>query len=89
MLVPLNTRLAVPELEFIIRDCGLRALMYGGEYRSTVRLLQPRVNVEHWIALDEPLPDHPSYEELVLTRGAGSSVYRRSRPDDPLCLLHT
>ncbi len=89
VLVPLNTRLAVPELEYIIRDCGLRAVMYGGEYRSVARLLRPRVDVEHWIAFDEPLPDDPTYDDLVLTRGAGSSVYRRCRPGDPYCLLYT
>jgi len=89
VLVPLNTRLAIPELEYIIRDCGLRAVIYGGEYRSTVRLLRARVDVDQWIALDEPLPDDPTYEELVLTRGAGSSVYRRCRPEDPYCLLYT
>jgi len=89
VIVPLNTRLAVPELEFIIRDCGLRALIYDGEHRAKVRLLRPRVEVEHWIALDEAVEDDPSYEELVLTRGAGSSVYRRCRPEDPYCLLYT
>jgi fatty-acyl-CoA synthase len=89
VIVPLNTRLAVPELEFVIRDCGLRALIYDGEHRAKVRLLRPRVDVEHWIALDEAVDDDPSYEELVLTRGAGSSVYRRCRPEDPYCLLYT
>jgi len=89
VFVPLNTRLAPPELEFIIRDCGLRAVMYDGGYRSVVRRLRSRVDVEHWIAFDDPLPDDASYEELVLTRGAGSSVYRRTLPDDPYCLLYT
>ena len=89
VLVPLNTKLAVPELEYIIRDCGLRAVMYSGEYRSAARLLRPRVDVEHWIAFDEPLPDDSTYDDLVLTRGAGSSVYRRCRPEDPYCLLYT
>jgi fatty-acyl-CoA synthase len=89
VIVPLNTRLALPELEFIIRDCGLRAVIYGGEYRVTVRRLRLRVEVEHWIALDEPDDEDPSYHELVLTRGAGSSVYRRCQPEDPYCLLYT
>jgi len=90
VLVPLNTHLTAPELEFIIRDCSLRALMYAGDHRETVRRLKPRVEVDFWIALDEPEgADDPDYADLVLTRGAGSSVRRQCHPEDPCCLLYT
>ena len=89
VLVPLNTRLAVPELEYIIRDCGLRALEYAGDYREAVRRLRPRVDVEHWVALDEPEGDDTAHDDLVVAHGAGSSVYRRCRPEEPYCLLYT
>jgi fatty-acyl-CoA synthase len=90
VLVPLNTKLTVPELEYIIRDCSLKVLMYDEDHRETVRRLRSRVDVEHWIAFDEPaIPDHPDFGELVLTRGTGSSVRRRCRPEDPYCLLYT
>jgi fatty-acyl-CoA synthase len=90
ILVPLSTRLTPHELEFIVRDCSLKAVIYDGEYRSTIRLLRPRVDVERWIAMDEPVfPEDPDYNELVLTRGAGSSVRRRCRPEDAYCLLYT
>ena len=45
VLVPLNTRLTVPELEFIIRDCSLRAVLYAEEHRESVRRLRSRVDV--------------------------------------------
>ena len=90
MLVPLNTRLTAHELGFIVRDAGLKALMYDDDNRATVRRLRPGVEIDHWIAFDEPDdPDDPDYADLVLTRGAGSSVRRRCRPEDPLCLLYT
>ena len=90
VLVPLNTRLTVPELEFIIRDCSLRAVLYAEEHRESVRRLRSRVDVAHWIALDEPAePADPDYTDLVLTRGAGRSVRRKCRPEDPYCLLYT
>ncbi len=90
VLVPLNTKLAAPELEFIIRDCGLKALMYDEDHRETVRRLRSRVDVEHWIAFGEPaVAGDPDFADLVLTRGAGSSVRRRCRPEDPYCLLYT
>ncbi len=89
ILVPLNTKLAVPELEYIIRDCGLRAVLYDDEHRGAVKRLRSRLDVEFWIGLDDPLPDDLSNEELIVTRGAGSSVYRRCQPEDPYCLLYT
>jgi fatty-acyl-CoA synthase len=90
VLVPLSTRLTANELEQIIRDCGPRAVIYDGEHRAVVRRLRPRVEVDFWLALDER--DHDGdldYAEMVLTRGAGSSVHRRCRPEDPYCLLYT
>src|SRR5215217_3231766 len=32
ILVPLNYRLAQPELEYIIEDCGPKLLLYGDEF---------------------------------------------------------
>jgi fatty-acyl-CoA synthase len=90
VVVPLSTRLTASELEQIIRDCGPRAVIYDGEHRAVVRRLRPRVEVDFWLALDER--DHDGdldYAEMVLTRGAGSSVHRRCRPEDPCCLLYT
>jgi fatty-acyl-CoA synthase len=90
VLVPLNTRLTPHELGFIVRDAGIKVLLYDEEHRSTVHRLRPGVEIDHWIAFDEP--DDPSdadYADLVLTRGSGSSVRRRCRPEDPYCLLYT
>lgn len=90
VLVPLSTRLTPNELEVIVRDSGARALIYDGDHRATVRRLRPRVDVEFWLALDErDQEDDLDFAEMVLTRGAGSSVHRRCRPEDPYCLLYT
>lgn len=55
VLVPLSTRLTPHELEFIIRDSGLSLLLYGGEFSNEVLQLKRKINLRHWIALDEPL----------------------------------
>jgi fatty-acyl-CoA synthase len=90
VLVPLNTRLTPHELGFIVRDAGLKAVLYDDANRATIRRLRPGVDVEHWIAFDEPdHPDDPDFSDLVLTRGSGSTVRRKCRPEDPFCLLYT
>jgi len=67
-----------------------RALIYDGEHRAVVRRLRLRADVSFWLALDErDRDDDLDFAEMVLTRGAGSSVHRRCRPDDPYCLLYT
>ena len=58
VLVPLNTRLTAHELGFIVRDAGLKALMYDDDNRATVRRLRPGVEIDHWIAFDEPDDPH-------------------------------
>jgi fatty-acyl-CoA synthase len=90
VLVPLSTRLTANELEQIVRDCAPRALIYDGEHRAVVRRLRLRVDVSFWLALDERDRDNDlDFAEMVLTRGIGSSVHRRCRPEDPYCLLYT
>ncbi|MEE4271911.1 MAG: long-chain fatty acid--CoA ligase [Thermoanaerobaculales bacterium] len=90
VLVPLNTRATPHELGYIVRDAGIQVVLYDNEHRPTVHRLRNTVDVDHWIALDEPDdPEDPDYAELVLTRGAGSSVRRHNRPEDPFCLLYT
>ena len=72
VLVPLNTRLTAHELGFIVRDSGLQAMLYDDANRSTVHRLRATVDLDHWIAFDEPDdPGDADYAELVLTRGAG------------------
>lgn len=45
VFVPLNWRLAVPELEFILGDCGAEVLVHAPEFASTVDALPVRTAV--------------------------------------------
>jgi fatty-acyl-CoA synthase len=87
VLVPLGTRLTTHEIEYIVRDAGVRALVYDGAFADTVRQLQPLVQVERWIALDEPAsPSHERFASLI-PREAGPMP--RAHPEDTCCLLYT
>lgn len=83
ILVPLNTRLTAHELEFIIRDSGMRALMYDSDLTATVDKLRERLSLD-WIALDSARPDEIEY--TVHTPGFTPV---RCAPEDIYCLLYT
>jgi long-chain acyl-CoA synthetase len=59
VLNDLNYRLAVPELEFIIKDCGARALVADGAYLEMARQLKQRCPSLQYLVYfgAEPAPD--------------------------------
>jgi len=90
VLVTLNTHLAVPELEYILADCGVRALIYDGAFTASVNALRKRVEIDRWIALDdEAATDDTGYGELVDGLPSGGFERFEAGPDDPFCLLYT
>lgn len=90
ILVPLNTRLTAHELEFVLTDSGLSALLYGGEFSDLVLTLKQKVFLKHWIALDEPLDaSDTSYPTAVASLPSSPWVKSRCHPEDTYCLLYT
>ncbi len=96
ILVPLSTRLTARELEFAVRDSGIRALVYDHATLETVRDLRggsrtaptaqggsrtgPAPSVERWITIDEPAVDG---DEVLADRVAASAggTWLPARPD--------
>lgn len=90
ILVPLNTRYTAHELEHIVRDSGMRALLYEGEFRDTVRSLVKLAPIDHRIALDEPAgAGERSYAEAIAALPARPWTGVRCDPEDTYCLLYT
>ncbi|NOZ95433.1 MAG: long-chain fatty acid--CoA ligase [Acidobacteria bacterium] len=89
VLVPLNTRLAAPELEQIVRDSGMRVLIHDGGLADTVRRLKERVELDAWVALDEPLNGDRPAGALLSAQGDGAFEGVRPAPEDLHCLLYT
>jgi fatty-acyl-CoA synthase len=92
ILVPLATRLTPHELAYIVKDSGLRALMYGGEFAPVVRELRDLVSIERWVALDDPAdPSDLSFRSVSsasLLPGAPARL-PPCHPEDVYCLLYT
>ncbi len=90
ILVTLGTRLTASELEHMVRDSGLRALLYDVDLAPTVEELRPRVEVETWIPIGEPAPGASSYEVLVGALAEDPSWQRTPcGGEDIYCLLYT
>ncbi len=68
VLVDLNFRLAPPELEFMLEDCGVELLIADRDQLETARALRERCSSLHTLVLDAsgPCPDDVvGYETLV------------------------
>ena len=90
VLVPLATRATPHELEHLVRDSGMRALVYEAELAETVVGLRRLVPLERRMALDEPLaPEDLSYRHAVSRLGESEWTRERCAPEDVYCLLYT
>jgi len=90
VIVPLSTRATAHELEHVVKDSGMRVLVYDGAFAETVEALKKAVSLERFVALDRPLhAADASWEEL--RSGLTPSPWRRERGDgeDLYALLYT
>jgi acyl-CoA synthetase (AMP-forming)/AMP-acid ligase II len=86
--VPLNTRLAVPELARHLTDSGARALIYGaGQAQAAAALREAAPGVRDVVALGEPASGELSYEGLLA--GDGPEIDEPVAPGDPFLIMYT
>ncbi len=89
VLVPLSTRATAHELDKILRDAEVAAVMYEAALASTVLTLANSLpDIPHWITFDEPAAAaHARYAEVLpadpFTPPAPCA------PEDLYCLLYT
>lgn len=87
--VPINRRLHPDEVSFVVRDCGVRALIHSSDLGETAR--QVRQNVGNLTLVETGDPGDsksvPSYEELV---DSGQPIDDRTVEDeDPAWIFYT
>lgn len=87
VLVPLNWRLAVPELQYIIGNCAPRILFHDAHFSDAVSELEKATDNCHSIPVFDD-PDGPSLDELraALTSFTTPSIGQSS---DPLLIVYT
>jgi fatty-acyl-CoA synthase len=93
ILVPLNWRLAVPELEFIIRDSSSRMLIFDPELTEVVASLRLNLNLSNgdYISVGTPCPGWAKdYEKGLMENPAHEPHLEVSIGDeDPQIFMYT
>lgn len=89
VFVPLNTRLAQPEIKFQIEDAGARVLFFGEEFEDTGGWLQDQVTDPlYCVAMDgSPEPRFHDYETLI--EGADPVANTTRRGDELAGIFYT
>jgi fatty-acyl-CoA synthase len=98
LLVPLNWRLALPELQFIIEDSGSRFIIFEKEFTATVELIRKKTPMDAYVACGVgegvPVGKTPGwamdYEaSLAQYTGDKPSVPWAAGDEDPHILMYT
>ncbi len=97
IFVPLNWRLAGPELEYQVNDCGARMVVYQDAFLPSVDLIRGRIKAEFFVYLKGIMPGLPpcpdwsaDYSDSV--RPLSGEEPHAPEPvflDDPLAIVYT
>jgi fatty-acyl-CoA synthase len=86
VILPLNTRLAAPELAYIVADAGADLLVWAPESADTVCALRAQHRFRTLVAVDAPAdPDSFGYGQLVA--GADSDPIDEPVALDDVCMI--
>ncbi len=87
--VPINTRLAVPEINFIVEDSEAIALVYSVDMAAAIAEAKPVCSrVQHWIGVGPGIDGDLSYEKLLENASEDSYPHAPST-DDLFTIMYT
>ena len=89
ILVPLNWRLALPELRALMDDAAPRALIYGPEFEETAADLCRSGVQGISLAAGDPANGHTSYHKTLAAVIPELGPHAPQSPDTPWYLLYT
>lgn len=88
VFVPVNTRLAAPEMTHVLTDSGARALILDAEFLDRAMRGVEAGLIAHVIVTGEGLREHPGLARLVAEAGADHSPAEIGL-DDPAAIIYT
>ncbi len=87
IVVPLNWRLAPPELAYIAGAAGLRTLVYDGAFAATVDALRDEIPAQVYVAVGATTAGDAAYDELLAR--APEAPPAAAGGTDPLLIMFT
>ena len=89
IVVPLNWRLAPPEIAYNAGDAGISMLVYGPEFVEAVAAIRDKIPAETFVAVggETAVSDH-SYEKMLSDQSADAPA-TTGADDDPLVIMYT
>lgn len=85
VLVPMNYRLTAHELEQIVRDSGMRVLLFEEQYAETVAYLKRACKLENVVCID----GSPDGALVYHSRAESSYSCAQCAPESTWCILYT
>jgi fatty-acyl-CoA synthase len=89
ILVPINYRLAGPEIQFILSDCGAKVFVFGPEYKDIVDSIRLEIPARELIAISDDPPEWAKSYRALVGRGSSEEPEATGGDDDTLTILYT
>jgi fatty-acyl-CoA synthase len=89
ILVPVNYRLAGPEIEFILSDSGARVFVFGKEFTDIVDSIRSRVPAGEFVAITDDAPAWATAYETLIGGSSDQEPPITGGDDDTLTILYT
>jgi len=83
VLVPLNTRLAVPELEYQLSDAGVKLVLFGREFEPQIAALRGKLDFKT-VGLDGSASADRAYEDII---ARATPLPEAGGPDEELAAI--
>jgi fatty-acyl-CoA synthase len=92
ILLPLNWRLANPELLYILNDAHPKAIVYDNEFAERIPVLLDDSPIEHCLRIDlgiEPNDNNLEYEQALLQANVITEMNAQVEHDTVVTLMYT
>ncbi|MFO7558717.1 MAG: long-chain fatty acid--CoA ligase [Desulfobacterales bacterium] len=89
ILVPINYRLAAPEMQFILSDCEPKVMVFGQEYAEIVDSIRKDLPVKDYIAISNDPPEWAMSYKTLIDKAAKEEPEITGGDDDTLTILYT
>ncbi len=89
ILVPINYRLAGPEMQFILSDCEPKVMVFGQEYAEIMDSIRKDLPVKNYIAISNDPPEWAISYKTLIDEAAKEEPEITGGDDDTLTILYT